>query len=597
MATFYTVGGKNYTLASSISSTATSITLTSFTLPVTDQAITMATANTSIMYGTIQPGTTNSEFISFTGITQNGDGTATLTGVTRGLDREYPYTEASAFKLPHPGQSVFILSDAPQVFNKYAALVNDNTFEGANTFNGATTFDVNDYPAMSASTPLPTLQAQLATKAYVDSVAIAGAPDATTSVKGLVEIATQAEADARTATGGTGASLVATPALNRAVLTHDYAASSAGSDAYAITLTPAVTAYTTGDIYYFKADVANTGACTLNVNSLGAKTIKRPDGTDTLTGDILANQFIQTQYDGTNMVLLNPPASTILEDADGKYPALDGSNIISIVSLFGDGSDGDVTISSNTTLTSDKFYNNLTINSTFTLNTGGYRIFVKGTLTNNGTIANNGSNGAAVTGGAGGAGVTVGAGKDGGTGYSPGSNGGGGGGGGGGVVWIAAKIIATEGTITATGGNGGDAVAPGGAGSGAGAAGVASSPTFISSGTSGAGGAGSGAGGAAAGVTATKTNSKFLFPVYTFTDIITGGTLFGGASGGGGGANVSGGIAGGGGGGMGGVIVEIYTALTTSGTRTVTGGTGGTGVNGGSSGGNGSSGTTIRVQI
>lgn len=592
MATYKTAGLGTYTLAGSISSTATSITLSSFKVPITETDVTMSSLGTTTAYGTLSPGTNDAEFISFTGITQNANGTATLTGVTRGLNKETPYTTSSSFKRPHTGQALFILSNSPNVYDQYTAKVNDETITGTWTFpNDSTT------PKLGSSYVAPTTQTQIASKGYVDSVAIAGAPDATTSVKGLVEIATQAEADARTATGGTGASLVATPALNRAVLTHDYAASSAGSDAYAITLTPAVTAYTTGDIYYFKADVANTGACTLNVNSLGAKTIKRPDGTDTLTGDILANQFIQTQYDGTNMVLLNPPASTILEDADGKYPALDGSNIISIVSLFGDGSDGDVTISSNTTLTSDKFYNNLTIDSTFTLNTGGYRIFVKGTLTNNGTIANNGSNGAAVTGGAGGAGVTVGAGKDGGTGHSPGSNGGGGGGGGGGVVWIAAKIIATEGTITATGGNGGNAVAPGGAGSGAGAAGVASSPTFISSGTSGAGGAGSGAGGAAAGVTATKTNSKFLFPVYTFTDIITGGTLFGGASGGGGGANVSGSIAGGGGGGMGGVIVEIYTALTTSGTRTVTGGTGGTGVNGGSSGGNGSSGTTIRVQI
>lgn len=49
--------------------------------------------------------------------------------------------------------------------------------------------------------------------------------------------------------------------------------------------------------------------------------------------------------------------------------------------LFGTGIDGDVTISSGTTtLTNDMYYNNLTINGTGSINTAGYRIFVKNTL-------------------------------------------------------------------------------------------------------------------------------------------------------------------------------------------------------------------------
>lgn len=48
--------------------------------------------------------------------------------------------------------------------------------------------------------------------------------------------------------------------------------------------------------------------------------------------------------------------------------------------FFGDGSDGDVTISSNTSLTRDMYYDDLTIQTGFTLSTKGYRIFVKGTL-------------------------------------------------------------------------------------------------------------------------------------------------------------------------------------------------------------------------
>jgi hypothetical protein len=61
---------------------------------------------------------------------------------------------------------------------------------------------------------------------------------------------------------------------------------------------------------------------------------------------------------------------------------------------YGDGSDGDVTISVNTTLTRDMVYNNLTVDVGVVLSPDGYRIFVKGTLTNNGTIRRNGNAGA-----------------------------------------------------------------------------------------------------------------------------------------------------------------------------------------------------------
>ncbi len=61
--------------------------------------------------------------------------------------------------------------------------------------------------------------------------------------------------------------------------------------------------------------------------------------------------------------------------------------------VFWDGSDWDVTISADTTLTRDMYYNNLTINTTKKLYPNGYRIYVKGTLLNNGTISQNWNNG------------------------------------------------------------------------------------------------------------------------------------------------------------------------------------------------------------
>ncbi len=57
---------------------------------------------------------------------------------------------------------------------------------------------------------------------------------------------------------------------------------------------------------------------------------------------------------------------------------------------WGDGSDGDVVIGADTTLTRDMQYIDLTINTGYLLNINGYLVRVKGTLWNKGYIQNNG---------------------------------------------------------------------------------------------------------------------------------------------------------------------------------------------------------------
>lgn len=49
--------------------------------------------------------------------------------------------------------------------------------------------------------------------------------------------------------------------------------------------------------------------------------------------------------------------------------------------IYGSGKDGNVTLSSNTTLTRDMYYNNLTVQSGVHVNTAGYRVFVRNLLT------------------------------------------------------------------------------------------------------------------------------------------------------------------------------------------------------------------------
>ena len=83
-----------------------------------------------------------------------------------------------------------------------------------------------------------------------------------------------------------------------------YAADGGASDAYAITLVPAPAAYYVGMVVNFKANTANTLDASLNVNGLGAKTIKKNVSSDLATGDILAGQLITVIYDGTNFQMV-----------------------------------------------------------------------------------------------------------------------------------------------------------------------------------------------------------------------------------------------------------------------------------------------------
>ena len=73
-------------------------------------------------------------------------------------------------------------------------------------------------------------------------------------------------------------------------------------------------------------------------------------------------------------------ASNNLSDVDSAETSRENLEALSAM-IYGDGSDGDVTISTNTTLTRDMYYDSLTINEGIELNTGGFYVYVRNTLT------------------------------------------------------------------------------------------------------------------------------------------------------------------------------------------------------------------------
>ena len=75
-----------------------------------------------------------------------------------------------------------------------------------------------------------------------------------------------------------------------------YGLDSGSTDTYAITLDPAPDSYEVGESYLFRANTANTGAATLNVNTLGAVTIYKQADNTLASNDILAQQMVLVSY-------------------------------------------------------------------------------------------------------------------------------------------------------------------------------------------------------------------------------------------------------------------------------------------------------------
>jgi len=71
-----------------------------------------------------------------------------------------------------------------------------------------------------------------------------------------------------------------------------YVVTSGSANAY-VAATPALAAYAAGNIILMKANFSNTGAATINLNSLGAKSIKKLDGVTALAAnDIISGQVV-----------------------------------------------------------------------------------------------------------------------------------------------------------------------------------------------------------------------------------------------------------------------------------------------------------------
>jgi hypothetical protein len=199
------VAGVTYNLSGAgISSSATSFTLSSFTLPQNGYALTDADVapNSATAYFTLEPGNrSRQEIVGCTTVVQNVSGTATISGCTRGLSPISPYTASSSLQFAHAGSAQVILSNPPQQQNLYAAKDNDESITGIWTVASTSPPRYAAVPAAHQTGTHASTTAEFASVALVNAVTTAGAPDASETAQGLVELATQGEAASSTSSG------------------------------------------------------------------------------------------------------------------------------------------------------------------------------------------------------------------------------------------------------------------------------------------------------------------------------------------------------------------------------------------------------------
>ncbi len=118
----------------------------------------------------------------------------------------------------------------------------------------------------------------------------------------------------------------------------NYATTTGSANAYVVTLPYAPASYTTGMRIKFKASFSCTGSSTINVNSLGAKTVKKVLSgalTALSSGDIISGVCYEAIYDGTDFQIfgvtpsLQTPGVVLLGTATASASAaLDFESLI-----------------------------------------------------------------------------------------------------------------------------------------------------------------------------------------------------------------------------------------------------------------------------
>ena len=171
----------------------------------------------------------------------------------------------------------------------------------------------------------------------------AAAASATAAAGSATTAAGSATAAAASATAAATSATAATAGANY------YVGAATGTDTITVTPTTAIGAWVTGlQMRWATAGANATATPTFNPSGIGAKNIKKVNGSGVVTNlaiaDMTANSHVEGEYDGTQLLLLNAQpfsqsaaiatASTLnLDNATGVYVPLTGTTTVTAITL------------------------------------------------------------------------------------------------------------------------------------------------------------------------------------------------------------------------------------------------------------------------
>ena len=238
---------------------ATSVVLTSFS-DIYGNALALADFGTK-GYITLEPDTTNEESATFTSVTVNANGTVTLGGISTALAKS-PYTETSGLVRQHSGGTKVVVTDTASFWNTFGNKNNQNTW-----------VDIQTFTAIPVSATNPVNANQVANKAYIDGVAIAGAPNASSTVKGITKLTLDPVAPTNPLAVGDNDTRV--PPVNTSTMTANQVAALAGLGAPSATSLFLTEANLAGIISPYAGRTAPTGWLLCDATAVSRATYSR----------------------------------------------------------------------------------------------------------------------------------------------------------------------------------------------------------------------------------------------------------------------------------------------------------------------------------
>jgi hypothetical protein len=166
-----------------------------------------------------------------------------------------------------------------------------------------------------------------------------------------------------------------------------YLTSVSGTNTIVATGPVGVSAYVAGQVFRFISAGANTGATTININTIGAKAIVKLNGSPLTSGDIPSGAMVAVAYDGTSFQLQSTlGVSSFSAGATGFTPSTATTGAVTLAGVLGKLNGGTGALTASITFVSRT-------TNVVTITTSGVHGFVTGDYVTVAAVTNTGFNG------------------------------------------------------------------------------------------------------------------------------------------------------------------------------------------------------------